>query len=818
MLQAFTIIAVFFLSLGLARAETSDQEVKRLVAESTAAVSAGHDDEAVRTCAAALKLSSSDPAAQACAKALDTKVPAVVKSGAALLGVGDFERALERCGAALVLNSTDTAAQTCVSSAHSQMAAQRRDQLKLEQAHGFSAAGDATHAQPLLDELSKSTFPDILQAAAQLQTVVNRKAVEQADTKQRAAIRKAQFQIADGKRDQAATTLQDVIASNPSPAVVKDAVELLSSSMTSWRTTFLEGLRSPWIVQVLAALVIVGGLWIGLHWARNAWRWVDCQFLQRWRQRSWKFAGVSGEDTHGARDPILDALGRVPNEIRKSVWTPTRLLLYPAASGWEVWENFGVGSAPPAKPVHEDVFQVRWDVGGDKALAEAFQNLQFNVGTVGVNAVVKFWTSLVEWWRTGEPAFSATCQEIDTADGAGKQVVIRLNASGPGGTVSVLASTPRGESVDAVSLAAERAAYKLLFRMKKNQDTAAQIDGHAAYRQGVAAVSCCVRSVVDAQTDKDRRNAAVVKAIQNLEFARQTFNRDLNHRVYHLESLRFLAIAYALIGRDAAARQVFEELEDATTGSSAVRDQQLEIEAQYNQAILYWKSLFAAGGQSRAASSMSETMFDNVARDPTLAAAAHVWQLAQLGNLSRRGWLSLNKDNTRCTLEKAATLAKELDAVAAKASGSERRHYALLAGHARRHLAIAQLGFVAAFDLPARGPFAGNGNHVTPEILSLVQSAFDCLRKSEQIGPLSTTALAARAYGLLLLSKWLDAEEAAGEVISTDKADQFALYVAAEAALQRKDLVSARKYAQDVTPIQIVDPALRDLIAQLPAA
>jgi hypothetical protein len=44
------------------------------------------------------------------------------------------------------------------------------------------------------------------------------------------------------------------------------------------------------------------------------------------------------------------------------------------------------------------------------------------------------------------------------------------------------------------------------------------------------------------------------------------------------------------------------------------------------------------------------------------------------------------------------------------------------------------------------------------------------------------------------------------------------LYVAAEAALQRKDLASAQKYAQELLSAQIVDPALRDLIAQLPAA
>jgi len=80
------------------------------------------------------------------------------------------------------------------------------------------------------------------------------------------------------------------------------------------------------------------------------------------------------------------------------------------------------------------------------------------------------------------------------------------------------------------------------------------------------------------------------------------------------------------------------------------------------------------------------------------------------------------------------------------------------------------------------------------------------------LGPLTPNAILARAYGWLLLSKWLDAEQAARTVLETDKTEQFALYVAAEAALQRGDIMVAHKYCTDAHQIAIVDPALRAFV------
>ena len=672
--------------------------------------------------------------------------------------------------------------------------AYQKDKLQLARARHQAALESAAAALPILDELAKATtYDDILAETLQLRTELARKAVEERDAKR------------------------------------------------SWSSQIDEALHSPWIAQLAAALLCVVGFWFGVRWLRDGWRWIEAHLTGRVRQRVWTFAGVRGDDTLGARDPILDAIRRVPHEVRHPVWTPARLLLYPGEARWEVWEDFGVTDNDRPKPVHEELFRVdQWDQGGDKALADAFQNLQFNFGAVGLGAVMKFWSGLIEWWRAGQPSMCATCQEIDPGEG-GKLVVIRLNASGSSnGTVSVIASTPKGANIDPVALSAERAAYKLLFRMKKAQDTAAQIDGHAAFRQGVAAVSRCVRLVVDTEDDRKRRDGDLKKAIGNLEFVREIFNGDPNHTTYLLESLRFLGICYALIDSGTAARRVFEDLEDAAEQRAkeesriadseaepskaqaargrAARALQLATEARYNQAILYWKSLFGTDGQLAAASAMADKMFADVSRDRTLEAAAAVWQLAQLGSLSRREWLSFDRDDMERRLKAATELRSWLDRSADAASGSARRQYTLLAAHARRYLAVAQLRFVATFDLPGRGPFNGHRHALSGCVLERVQSAFDGLTKSEAIGPLCSHAKVARAYGLLLLAKWFDAEEAASAAIKSDTAaDQFARYVAAEAAFQRQDLAAARRYVEGVQPSTVIDPALRDLLAQLSA-
>ena len=311
------------------------------------------------------------------------------------------------------------------------------------------------------------------------------------------------------------------------------------------------------------------------------------------------------------------------------------------------------------------------------------------------------------------------------------------------------------------------------------------------------------------------------QTIANLAFARQTFRNDASHRVYYLEATRLEAIAYACVGRDAAARKLFEELQDATYHASSARERQLSVEAEYNQAMLHWRQSRTPDADGTAAL-MASSLFEHVAAtgDDALAAAVRVWQLADLADLTRREWLAMDRTNAHRQLLAAEHVVETVDAAAKRAvSTSDRRPYALLAGHARRCFATAQLRFIAAFELPSRGPFA-NGHRDLPDSLrGMVRTSLDAINGTAQLGPLPSDVASARAYGLLLLARWLDAEDAAVKAFAANKSDQFALYVAAEAALQRQAMATARQYLKNLTPATSTDPALSDLVAALmPAA
>jgi len=880
--QGFSLVIVVFLASVsfMCAAETRKEKLERLEQEENSAFAREDFPEAARACAEALKLSPTSEGVQACATALKGKVPNIAKAGSALLGAGDFKTAYRFCYSALIIDFENPEAAKCANGAEDKIVKQAADRVRLQQARAALAAGDVANATAMLKALAASenpgTLAETLKLGADLDfvtqvqndqkgkadidyaetqvadgkwgdgattlkgviasnaspsvrnraealmkqsaTSLNRITQAQSDQKGKGAIEYAKTLIADGKRDAAATALKDVIVSNASESVRNSAEALMKQSATSWPTVFRESVRAPWIMQFLAALLTVAGLWIILHWLRDAWRWGDTNIVGKFRKSvPWTFSAVAGDDSLGAQDPVLDAIRRVPSEVRKPIWTPTRLLLYPGALHWEVWEDFGVTTK--CAQLHEKVFDPSLTAGdGDKALAEAFQSLQFTAGPIGIGNIAKFWTGLVDWWHTGQPSFSGWAHQNTISDGKA-EIVIRLTCSGGAyGTVSALASTLGEPGIDAVSLSAERAAYKLLHRIAEHDETAEQIDAHAAFRQGATTIASCVRSVVDVQTDKDANDARLNKAVYNAEFARQIFNRDSRHRDYYVAALRFEAIAYALLGREAAALMRLEELEDIVTPPQDPCAEQIRLEALYNQAILHVKR--GLGLSAPAEAHMARQLLADLAQtqDAELANAAHVWQLAQLSSTSRGEWPSLSQPESDAVLKGASALIQGLDKAATAASGRGRRQYVLLANQARRHYAVAQLRFIAAFTLPGRGPFAAGATPIGTPIAALVQTSIDCFAKSEVVGPDTQSALVTRAYGLLLQSKWQDAEQLAKQALAADPTDQFAVYVAAEASHQRKDDVAARKYLSNLQVALFTDPALSELASALAPA
>src|SRR5207302_7972530 len=129
------------------------------------------------------------------------QVNAVARAGNAFLGAGELERALELCGAALVLNPLDKDGPDCAKSARTRIVALGQDRSKLEQTRGYVAAGDSAHAATPISELQKSESPDVVAEALKLQQKLNNQNADQAIARQRASLRQAELQIADGKRD-----------------------------------------------------------------------------------------------------------------------------------------------------------------------------------------------------------------------------------------------------------------------------------------------------------------------------------------------------------------------------------------------------------------------------------------------------------------------------------------------------------------------------------------------------------------------------------------------------------------------------------------
>jgi hypothetical protein len=847
---------------------------------------------AVVACAQAMRLDAGSLAAQECLKKIRSGavIDNALAAAAAAQAGGRIDDAKKWCDAVLIADSSKSGKCVDINKAS---VVHRQQILTLEQARVQLQRKNLPEADKLLSTLQSSTFPDVVGQALALareeslaslppnvqlgkqylalnqpedawnkcksaleanpsdpnalqcmQQAARLKQQETDDPKAWATIESAKALLAQGKREDAARTLTALLTAQPPAAPLGDAVrisaqEALTQTEPSSLSVFSNALKSQWIMEFLAGLAIVAGLWFGLHVARWMWR----RFLSLWARLGavrwivkrenankstvgrmakavldrvgkirWTFNGVKGDDDGklGASDAVLDALRRVPNEVAIPIWTPGWLVLHPTAQAFQAWEDFGGVDQPP---LHEEVFRLLLNQGraADNALADAFQNLQFNVGTVGLGIVARFWRAILDWWRDGQPGFSGVVQETATADGTGKQIVIRLTCSGgPYGTVSVLASTKREDGVDVVALTASRAAYKLLSRLSPGSGTTEQIDGFAAFRQGAKMLASYVRSLGDAQADQARA-AEINKAIVNLEFARQAFCRDTDHPVYYLEAVRFEAVAYALLGRPAAALARFEELEDKASGGKDVRSTALTLEAGYNQGVVH---LASAASSTNVAAEIQRALElflfveGNAAAYP-IGKAATARRCSVLAAVDTDSWPQLDRAQCTAVLNAGIELIAKLDDGVLHATGAERRAWSVLAMEARRDLAIAGLRFIAAFEVFNRGPYDTPASALANDTVVRIQQWLRFFSESDTFGSVVVNALACRSYALLLLGgKWRTAESYARQALALDKACELACYVAAEACLQQGDPAAARQYLTSFAPTPIRGGAL----------
>src|SRR5262249_14346956 len=130
----------------------------------------------------------------------------------------------------------------------------------------------------------------------------------------------------------------------------------------------------------------------------------------------------------------------------------------------------------------------------------AFQNAQLPA-TVPVIPVMRIFKAAYDWLRAGEPSFSGVAAGR-TVGGKKQEIAIRLTAADAmvGAYTTVMASTDVGSGADALALSAERAAYKLLYRLTRPSTPVAEIEGRAALRQGLALLAPYARGE-DVTTD-----------------------------------------------------------------------------------------------------------------------------------------------------------------------------------------------------------------------------------------------------------------------------------------------------------------------------
>jgi tetratricopeptide (TPR) repeat protein len=594
------------------------------------------------------------------------------------------------------------------------------------------------------------------------------------------------------------------------------------------------------ILGTSAVLVIFRALWRRMTGGFYA--------LRKIRPR-WSIGTILENPQLGGRDQILDALRRMPNEARAAMWTPKRLWIEvpPGKDCCQVIEQ--VDADGHVDKLHEDPFRLAFSNGraSDAALLYAFQNIQLPGATAGVakfvRAVFDWWHDGDPTLSGFVKQLPASDQPSAAADGT-KQVAVRLTCADFERTVSTLATTDIAPGIDALRISAERAAYKLALSLlppgrKDCPDTAEQIDAHAAFRQGAKALSCQVATVTDTEADKQVRQAELKNAIDNLEFARQVFARDAGHRKYYLASMRLQAVAYALTGRITASFARLEELENTTTGRDDAREKELCLEAIYNQAILHMKAgipaaaantpveapaaapdVRTAGAASAMTSSSTSTPNDTAptsnvksspngsgsapvypelaiaaalldramkAGDDSVSAIASAQKMRIYATVRRPDWHILAEDRNKIqvAITAAAALPKRFDHLAEDSTGAERRLFTEIARTVRRSYATALTLFVYTFVARGRGPFEIGADPLPHPLRAVLRSALDCFVRISTLADPPEDVLENWAYALLLLGKFRKAQRFGEKILKRNPANEFAVYIVVEAALQR---------------------------------
>ncbi|MFZ3214398.1 MAG: hypothetical protein WA188_23065 [Terriglobales bacterium] len=709
--------------------------------------------------------------------------------GRTYLKLGDLEKARSSCEAALPTQATE--AQNCLSEVvQAQSEAKLRDfegKVELGKREDALTAALAVPVAALTSE-QKKRFDDTQDKLRDL------------------TLAEAQAKL-PGKKEEAAILASGIPLLSPSQAQRKKARDILAQAQPGFLEQLVDLLKGTWLSDLLAVLaVILGGLLI-LYLLRAFLRWKDRYNAKGRRydprrvaggtKTRWTLVPLVDEKKLGATELVMDAIARLPIELKQDLWKPASLLLRPKppeTSQTDLLIDFTIPPSEGIKLAEFDVDKLRTTIKfQDVSLTDAVQQLQLTLGNYKVEGVAKFLSGVGKWLKAGSPTITGTAGVWKTKEDD-DTVIVRLNCSGgppPDSDVtasardylSVTASTPQEDGTDIRALCADRVVFKLLYMLANPNATQSDTDAQAALRQGVMLLERCSKQSHGEATNKERK-ALLEKAAYNFEFARNCLT-DLPQLLW-LEGT-----ALALVGEEkydsAIAR--FQELEVASSDKHQACINSLRTQAKFNRAVLLARK---GKGDLTRAMCVYEELLQGQNLPASVRWLAGLGKLTVIADYEQNAWKHFDQRTAAGWLDKGDELLKQVrDAKAnqqQKPSPRDKLTFDFIVLEANRALAKCSLRFAETFlaksvlkdGRPIRRTSENDGWESRELSEDLGRMLSRAIRHLEGCG-VDAELLADRAYIELLLGRYTQAEDYAYQATRWNPDSERAYYLAAEA-------------------------------------
>ena len=366
-----------------------------------------------------------------------------------------------------------------------------------------------------------------------------------------AQLNQADNLVLNGQRSKAAAIAASLVNSGGTPAQQERARRILRRAQAVTASGVWQAIPD-WIRQIIVAVLFILVAAIVIHESRRVW-WATRRGKRFRRKTTWSLLPLrelpGTNDGEKATDGLLDAISRLGDELDRSLWEPRLLLLRPTPpADYEpaVISDFLSDVSMPVvalTPAMRDL-RLEWNFH-EVRLDEAAQNLQLKAGGgIDFGSLVRFLMTVWKWITAGTPTISGSVEKsengsnggngaksgADSGNGGqvaagsdGRSISIHLAARGiEVRTVSITTSIDVQAGIDCVQLAAERAAFKFLIRMKYPQMTNDEVNGIAALRQGASLFGEFAGTNPGGGSAAATRTSSLSSAAGNLEFFRSS--------------------------------------------------------------------------------------------------------------------------------------------------------------------------------------------------------------------------------------------------------------------------------------------------------